>query len=122
MELETGMTTDTEPNMRHPKIQSLIASDARNKIVIDLIWQLIDNPECELTSMDMEYYSSIHEILKNRLTLLTSKQPLTHDQILSLWQQFEFPEKLKVVAFARAIEEAHGIGDSDDTKDRFGVG
>ena len=59
---------DAEPNWKHSKIQALIASDARNRIVIDLIWQLIDNPECELTSMDMEYWDLIHETLKNKLS------------------------------------------------------
>lgn len=43
------------------------------------------------------------------------RQPLTHDQISSLWSKFEFPEKLKVVTFAKAIERVHGIGGNDES-------
>ena len=66
--IEAEVQSNEQPNWKHPKIQSLIASDVRNRIVIDLIWQLLDNYECELTSVDMEYWSSIHEILKTRLS------------------------------------------------------
>jgi hypothetical protein len=66
--IEAEVQSNEQPNWKHPKIQALIASDARNKIVIDLIWQLLDNPECELTSIDMEYWDLIHETLKNKLS------------------------------------------------------
>ena len=110
--LQPKPKVDAGPDWGHPKIQALIAADARNKIVIDLIWQLIDNPECELTAMDMEYWSSIHEILKNRLTLLTSKQPLTDDQIDAL----QLPESGAgtIRDLVRIIEAAHGIGGCDE--------
>lgn len=66
--IEAEVQSNEQPNWKHPKIQSLIASDVRNRIVIDLIWQLLDNYECELTSVDMEYWDLIHETLKNKLS------------------------------------------------------
>lgn len=64
-----------EPDWRHPKIQALIGADARNRIVINLIWQLIEDPECELTASDMEYWDDIHDALKAKLTHPSRKSP-----------------------------------------------
>ena len=33
-----------------------------------MIWQLIEDPECELTASDMEYWDAIHDALKAKLT------------------------------------------------------
>jgi hypothetical protein len=57
----------TEPDMQHPKIQSLIGSNARRNIEIGLIEQLLDDPDCELTSMDMEYWGPMHDKLREKL-------------------------------------------------------
>lgn len=65
-----------EPNWKHPKIQSLIGADARNRIVIDLIWQILEQPEREdFTAADMEYWDSIHDAVK---AAITKQQPATH--------------------------------------------
>lgn len=57
-----------EPDWMHPKIQGLIGADARNRIVIDLIWKLIKDPECDLTASDLEYWDTIHDALQEKLT------------------------------------------------------
>ena len=62
-----------EPNMRHPKIQALISSNARRNIELQLIEQLLDDPNCELTSMDMEYWYGLHDKLRDRLLTAAQK-------------------------------------------------
>ena len=55
-----GCTMD-EPDMRHPKIQALIGSNARKEIMLRLAEDLLDNPDYEPTAMDMEYWDSLHD-------------------------------------------------------------
>lgn len=62
-----------EPNMRHPKIQALISSNARRNIELQLVEQLLDDPDCELTSMDMEYWHGLHDKLRDRLLAAAQK-------------------------------------------------
>jgi len=62
-----------EPNMRHPKIQALIGSNARKNIELQLVEQLLDDPDCELTSMDMEYWYGLHDKLRDRLLAAAQK-------------------------------------------------
>jgi hypothetical protein len=62
-----------EPNMRHPKIQTLISSNARKNIELQLVEQLLDDPNCELTSMDMEYWHGLHDKLRDRLLAAAQK-------------------------------------------------
>lgn len=62
-----------EPNMRHPKIQALISSNARRNIELQLVEQLLDDPDCELTSMDMEYWYGLHDKLRDRLLTAAQK-------------------------------------------------
>lgn len=57
-----------EPDMRHPKIQALIGSRARLSIELSLVEQLLDDPDCDLTALDMEYWNGLHDKLKKRLT------------------------------------------------------
>lgn len=57
-----------EPDMRHPKIQRLIGAKARISIELQLVEQLLDDPDCELTSMDMEYWNGMHDKLREKLT------------------------------------------------------
>jgi len=93
------------------------AEPARKSIVIWLIERLIENPAYETTASDMEYWFSIHDALLDKLTHpapAVVREPLPHDQLLSLWRRFDFDEKLKIVTFARAVERAHGIGGSDE--------
>lgn len=52
----------TEPDMRHPKIQALISSNARKSIELQLIEQILDG-ETNFTPMDMEYWDTIHDKL-----------------------------------------------------------
>ena len=56
-----------EPDMRHPRIQHLISSKARAEIRLQLVEKLIDEPDCDLTCMDMEYWDSLHDKLKEAL-------------------------------------------------------
>jgi hypothetical protein len=72
----------TEPDMRHPKIQALIGSRARCQIELLLVEQLIEDPDCDLTSMDMEYWGSMHDRLKKALTKAApaQRQPLSEAQ------------------------------------------
>ena len=57
-----------EPDMRHPKIQVLIGKNARQHIWMMLVEQLVENPNFETTSMDMEYWDTLHDKLKEKLT------------------------------------------------------
>lgn len=57
-----------EPDMRHPKIQRLIGAKARREIELGLVEQLLEDPECDLTSLDMEYWGPMHDRLKAALT------------------------------------------------------
>lgn len=57
-----------EPDMRHPKIQRLIGAKARREIELQLVEQLLEDPECDLTSLDMEYWGPMHDRLKAALT------------------------------------------------------
>jgi len=64
-----------EPNWRHPKIQGLIGSEARLRITIDLIWQILEDPNQEFTASDMEYWDAIHDKLKEALSTKPAPQP-----------------------------------------------
>jgi hypothetical protein len=57
-----------EPDWRHPKIQGLIGSEARLRITIDLMWQILENPNQEFGPSDMEYWDTIHDKLKEALS------------------------------------------------------
>lgn len=50
-----------EPDWRHPKIQALIGADARNRICIDLVWRILEDPRREFTASDMEYWDKLHD-------------------------------------------------------------
>lgn len=62
-----------EPDWKHPKIQALIGADARNRIVIDLIWQILKDPEGNFSAMDMEYWDSIHDAVQ--AAVMKDQQP-----------------------------------------------
>lgn len=50
-----------EPDWQHPKIQALIGADARNRICIDLVWRILEDPSREFTASDMEYWDKLHD-------------------------------------------------------------
>ena len=54
--------------MRHPKIQALIGNNARQHIWMMLVEQLVEDPHFETTAMDMEYWDTLHDKLKEKLT------------------------------------------------------
>jgi hypothetical protein len=56
-----------EPDWRHPKIQALIGAKARREIELQLVEQLLDNPDCDLSAMDMEYWNGLHDKLREKL-------------------------------------------------------
>jgi hypothetical protein len=60
-------TPSGEPDMRHPKVQALIGSNARKNIELQLVEQLLDNPDCDLSAMDMEYWHGLHDKLREKL-------------------------------------------------------
>lgn len=57
-----------EPDMRHPKIQALIGGRARLAIQLQLVEQLLEDPNFETTSIDMEHWGPLHDKLKAALT------------------------------------------------------
>ena len=56
-----------EPDMRHPKIQRLIGAKARREIELQLVEQLLEDPDFDATSMDMEYWNGLHDKLRDAL-------------------------------------------------------
>jgi hypothetical protein len=67
--------------MRHPKIQRLIGGNARRDIEIGLIEQLLEDPDCELTPMGMEYWGPMHDKLREKLLAAhPQRTALTVDQ------------------------------------------
>ena len=69
---------DDEPDMRHPKIQSLIGAKARLQIELRLVEQLLDDPHFETTASDMEYWNTIHDRLYKVLTEYKSNKHKHH--------------------------------------------
>lgn len=115
----------SEPDMRHPKIQALIGSRARLSIELSLVEQLLDDPDCDLTALDMEYWNGLHDKLKKRLTAAHSapveRVPLSEEDIRHCANvaHGRGPNTVDTlsdfsIAFAHAIiaeyERANGIG------------
>lgn len=67
-----ALPTADEPNWKHPKLQALLANEARLGIRLALIKDLIADPDCETTAMDMEYWDSTHDKLKAALKAVSS--------------------------------------------------
>ena len=61
-------TASGEPDMKHPKIQALIGGKARREIELQIVEQLLDDPDCDLSAMDMEYWHGLHDKLREKLT------------------------------------------------------
>ena len=93
---QTTEPTVQEPDMRHPKIQKLIGSNARRNIEIQLIEQLLEDPDCEFTSMDMEYWGPMHDKLRDKLLAAPAapRAPLTDGQIDAIQEQQRTIESL----------------------------
>lgn len=70
--LHIALDVPDKPIWANPEIQNLIKSDARKSIVIRLIEQLIEDPNFETTSSDMEYWEPIHDKLHALLTKVPS--------------------------------------------------
>jgi hypothetical protein len=106
--------TVVEPDMRHPKIQRLIGGNARRDIEIGLIEQLLEDPDCELTSMGMEYWGPMHDKLREKLLAAhPPRTPLTDEQIddclplgMALHSTLVRPDEIR--KFARAVIAASG--------------
>ena len=77
-----------EPDWRHPKIQGLIGSEARLRIAIDLIWQILEDPNQEFTASDMEYWDTIHDRLKEALST-KPVQPLTDEECDAIYMALD---------------------------------
>ena len=108
---------EQEPDMRHPKIQRLIGSNARRNIEMSLIEQLLEDPDCELSCMDMEYWGPTHDRLREKLLATPpQRKPLTDEEMRLCFTRTNTSEPLSegwpgLERFARAIEKAHGIGE-----------
>lgn len=50
-----------EFDYKHPKAQALIGADARHRIIIDLVWRILEDPRREFTASDMEYWDTLHD-------------------------------------------------------------
>jgi hypothetical protein len=57
-----------DPDMRHPKIQALIGAKARLAIELSLVEELLEDPNCDIGAMSMEYWGPLHDRLKDALT------------------------------------------------------
>ena len=98
-----------EPDMRHPKIQRLIGAKARCEIELGIVEQLVEDPNFDATSMDMEYWGPLHDRLKSALEAAPVAQPLTDEQIKVIHHELCNTEGSSYMTMARAIEAAHGI-------------
>ena len=113
-----------EPNMRHPKIQALIGAKARREIELRLVEQLLDDPDCAMTSMDMEHWHGLHDKLREKLTAAAQPalaRPLTDEQIKGVALDEELllicDDMDSLIEITRAIESAHGIAAASTTKE-----
>jgi hypothetical protein len=109
-------TASGEPDMRHPKIQALIGAKARREIELQLVEQLLDDPGCDLSAMDMEYWHGLHDKLREKLTAATAQPapvPLTDEQIDQItaeqWGRGLGAPYAAYRAYARAVEARCGI-------------
>ena len=103
-----------EPDMRHPKIQRLIGAKARCEIELGLVEQLVEDPNFDATSMEMEYWGPLHDRLKSALEAKPVAQPLTDQQITAIVREAAKGSAIRRDGstshrIARAIESAHGI-------------
>ena len=57
----------SRPDYSHPQLQGLLRENARLRIEMGLIQQLLDDPEQEFTAMDMEYWGPLHDKLQSAL-------------------------------------------------------
>jgi hypothetical protein len=57
----------TKPDYGHAELQGLLRENARLRIELGLIQQLLDDPEQEFTAMDMEHWGSLHDRLQAAL-------------------------------------------------------
>ncbi len=93
-----------EPDWSHPKIQALIGADARNRITIDLIWRILENPNGEYTASDMEYWDAIHDAVQ----AAAQRQwvGLTDEELDQAWQSLDYTVSWAQhrIDIARAIE------------------
>lgn len=117
----------SEPDMRHPKIQALIGSNARRSIELSLVEQLLEDQNCDLTALDMEYWNGLHDKLLERLTaahpapverVTLSEEDIRHCANVAHGRGPNTVDTLSdfSIAFARAViaeyERANGIGTS----------
>ena len=98
-----------EPDWKHPKIQALISSDARNRIVIGLIWQILKNPDGDFSAMDMEYWDSIHDAVREAVIDAQQPQaeavPLTHVHVLVPME----PTDEMIDAACKAVDDLYRV-------------
>ena len=106
--------------MRHPKIQALIGKNARQHIWMMLVEQLVEDPHFETTAMDMEYWDTLHDKLKEKLTAAQpapAAVPLTDEQIKDALLQYRcahFQDEDGGLPLTDAL--AHAFGDTDITR------
>jgi hypothetical protein len=72
-----------EFDYKHPRAQALIANAARNRIYIDLIWRILEDPHQDFTASDTEYWDAIHDAVHAAVTKQAEKQEQQEQQELT---------------------------------------
>lgn len=86
---------------------------ARQSIRLRLVEEILENPNAEMTALDMEYWDSVHDKLKYKL-LHPPLRELSDEEVLKLWrnENGKIPTKrgelltvhlMDILGFARAI-------------------
>lgn len=75
---DAALAAQSEPDMRHPKIQALIGSRARREIELSIAEALLDDPAHEISGTDGDYWLPMHDkIVALQSDAPVAAQPLT---------------------------------------------
>lgn len=79
----------------------------RDVIPGDEVGAIVDHPKCVI----MSWSNAVHDVEQLKNTTPPQRKPLTPDEMWELWnsQGDDAMEQTAAIAFARAIEAAHGI-------------
>lgn len=97
-------TASGEPDMKHPKIQALIGGKARREIELQIVEQLLDDPDCDLSAMDMEYWHGLHDKLREKLLAAQPAPAASVPSVPVAWLELR---TLSSGGYASPIKEWH---------------